>query len=86
MTGKPYTCANCRGEYLTERPDDEALAEAAEHHGGPIAEEDREVLCDDCHREYMVWFDSLSPADHARIRAEEAASKLSHPAAGGDDG
>lgn len=67
MKGSEYTCAVCRQTFLMARPHGEALAEAEERYG-PIPEDQREILCEDCHGEYLKWFESLTPAEHKEIQ------------------
>lgn len=72
MTAQSYTCAICHRDLVSPRSDEEARAEA-ERVFGPIAKEDEAVICDDCHKAFKAWFDQLTPAEHAAIRAEEQA-------------
>lgn len=71
MTGRPYVCGGCGGEFLTTVSDEAAAAEAEQLFGKPVPEEDREVLCDDCYRKFVAWFETLTPEDHRAIRAGE---------------
>jgi len=65
MTGLPtYTCDHCKQEFMSDRPDEEAEKEHQEVFGEPVGE-DTGVLCDDCWKEFIAWFNSL-PDDKKR--------------------
>ena len=72
--GIDYTCAICHGEFKSTRSDDEAMAEAEARYGGPISDDEKEVVCDDCHIKFMRWFDSLTPEQHREIQAEASST------------
>lgn len=61
MTGRPFTCAQCGGQFLTDRSDDEAMDEAlALFHAEDLAEGFGEV-CDDCFEKLTAWARENAP-------------------------
>jgi hypothetical protein len=53
-----YTCAVCEGVFAKAWSDEDAIAETRSMYGDEIAdnvEETCDVLCDDCHQEYLAW-------------------------------
>ncbi len=70
MTDK-YTCQHC-GRTLTKgRSDAEADAEyrALNPKLARVGAETA-TICDDCHREFMTWWNSLTPAKRVEFEAE----------------
>jgi len=64
-----YTCANCNETYKKVRSDEECWKEF--HETMPEAEHDEiGVLCDDCWRDFMVWFKTLSKEQKQNMRDE----------------
>jgi len=54
---KPSTCANCGGTFTALQSDQDAVAEAEIVFGRELPPADRATLCDDCYREFLVWFE-----------------------------
>jgi DNA-directed RNA polymerase subunit RPC12/RpoP len=50
-----FICARCGGTFDTEWSDDEADAEYKENFPEVRGNEAREVVCDDCYKEFMAW-------------------------------
>jgi len=48
---RQYQCAECGGEFVSERSDDDAIAESDELFGGEA--QDWAVLCDVCFKQVM---------------------------------
>lgn len=69
--GRHYTCANCGNEYESGWTEAEAEAEAKANWGA-LAEKDREVVCDDCYRKFMGWYEGLSPSEKEVMNAERS--------------
>lgn len=51
-----FQCDLCKGIFDKGWTDEEANAEAIETFGG--LHPDDGILCDDCHKEYMKWFEN----------------------------
>lgn len=67
---REYTCEGCGGTF-TPAPgwsEEDAAKEAEQLFGAPVPEDDRAILCDDCYKQFLAWFETLTPADHAAIR------------------
>lgn len=45
--GFEFECAMCHGTFETDRPHEEALAEAKQYYG-EIKPDDQAIVCDDC--------------------------------------
>jgi hypothetical protein len=54
-----FVCASCSGTFEKGRPDKEALSEMEEFFG-PVPEEHRAIICDDC-------FQKMHPDDHPEL-------------------
>lgn len=67
--GEPFVCSLCGYEGKKAVSDEEARAEAAALFGAPVPDEEVKVVCDDCYRAFLAWFETLTPADHAAIAA-----------------
>ena len=55
-----YTCSVCKGVFAKAWSDEEAVAETRAMYGDEIAdsiEETCAVTCDDCHKEFLEWFE-----------------------------
>lgn len=50
-----YVCANCHGEFVSERPEEDALAEAESNWAGTPDTMAMDIVCDDCYQEFMQW-------------------------------
>lgn len=53
-TGETYICDSCGEECVTEWTSEEAEAEMLKK-WGPLAVEDRAIVCDDCFQEFEAW-------------------------------
>lgn len=53
-----YTCAHCKGIFEKGWSDEEAIAETrvafGDHYANNV-EETCDVICDDCHQEFVKW-------------------------------
>ena len=49
-----YTCAHCGGTFDSYN-DEEAHAEAVRNWGKRGDAPGMEIICDDCHRQFMAW-------------------------------
>jgi DNA-directed RNA polymerase subunit RPC12/RpoP len=58
-SGQSYICESCGETYVSDWTDSEADTEALEK-WGPLAAEDRAVVCDDCFREFIAWHEKRS--------------------------
>jgi hypothetical protein len=56
-----YECAMCRKVFETVTSHEEALAEM-EFYFGPVPEEERDIICDECYKK-------INPAEHPEIVA-----------------
>lgn len=52
VNARKYKCECCQGEFLTDRPEDEALKEFEENFPN-VPLEKTGVVCDDCYNEVM---------------------------------
>lgn len=51
-----FTCAKCGLKFKGLQSDKEAEAEMKANFGEDTKKEDCAVLCDDCYKEFMKWF------------------------------
>lgn len=61
---EPYTCAICKQVFLKiidDTWDDEKAAKESEELFGEPVDENTPLVCDDCFKEFMIWF-SNDPA------------------------
>lgn len=56
MEPNEYKCAMCGGVFEKEWSDEEAKAEQEDNGWGDIADEDMEIVCDDCYKKVMTQF------------------------------
>lgn len=56
MKKEKYTCAMCKGEFVKEVPDEEAMAEMRENFGKGFKQEDCDIVCDDCYNKMFPHF------------------------------
>jgi hypothetical protein len=61
-----FTCDNCRRTFNEKRTEYETRKEF-EQAPWNIPGDSIGVMCDDCFKEFKVWFDSLTEEDHKRI-------------------
>ena len=54
---KEFTCEMCQGTFVSTWTEEEAEKEYKDTFGSPSGEE-RAILCDDCHIEFMKWFET----------------------------
>jgi len=60
-SGAHYICAHCGGAFVSQRPPGEAEAEAEAQFGrGVMQTTDMAILCDECYRAFMVWFERMA--------------------------
>ena len=52
MIEDTYTCSTCGGTFAKEITDEESIRES-EKIFGPIPEEDRRIVCDDCFKDIL---------------------------------
>lgn len=64
-----FKCEKCGETFNKNRTDDEARKEF-EKAPWNIPGEGIGIICEDCFEEFKVWFSSLSPEDHKRIKGE----------------
>lgn len=50
-----FTCAHCGDTFIKDRSDEEVLAACDRLFGAVPPEEDRVVVCDDCHKVFVEW-------------------------------
>jgi Zn finger protein HypA/HybF involved in hydrogenase expression len=55
-----FQCAKCGGIFEKDWSDEEAKAEMV-NLWGDLPEEEQAVICDDCHKAFMKWFDIVFP-------------------------
>lgn len=69
-----FTCDGCMTSFNKCWSEEEAKKE---YESAPwnVPGQDCGMLCDDCFEEFKVWFDSLTPEDHIRIRGESNDAK-----------
>lgn len=69
MVGTKYTCMNCEGEFESHQDDRTALEQAERRYPEemkmalPLV-----ILCEDCHKQFLTWFESLSPERREQMR------------------
>ena len=68
MSDKRWKCAMCGDEFVSERPDGEAKAEA-EANFGSLAPEEMAVVCDDCYQK-------IDPQKHPHLVEESIQQTL----------
>ncbi len=68
MTTRRFTCEKCLQIFDKGWSDEEALKEYAIVPWN-IPGDEKELLCDDCFKEFKVWFDSLTPRQHRKIKS-----------------
>ena len=61
--GRKFTCSRCHRELVSERSEEEVLAEERELWGFNEKPEERDVLCDSCFEEFMEWHSRTSGSD-----------------------
>jgi hypothetical protein len=67
-----YRCAVCGDIYTFARSHEECLAEEADNFGGPLDDDDRIVVCDDC---YVIFMDHYEAAGRPPVPRSEQAKK-----------
>lgn len=67
---KEFTCEKCNKTFNKAWSNEEAFKEL-ENSLWNIPGDKIGVICDDCFKEFKVWFDSLTEEDHDRIRKNE---------------
>lgn len=74
MSEKEYKCDYCKG--IFKKKDDWTERDAKEEHlknFGFEADADIEppaILCDDCYKKFMGWFNNLSPSEKANLEKQ----------------
>lgn len=59
MKAETYICAHCKGEFAeTPDGDERARDEAMELWGCDINDPDMVVVCDDCFKDFMDWYEA----------------------------
>lgn len=62
-----FTCAVCKGDFFSNRPNEECWKEFYEL--TPEAEHDlTDMVCDDCFEEHLEWFKKLSDDQKKALR------------------
>lgn len=68
-----YTCSNCNETYEKIRSDEDCHNEMV--YIMPESEHDNiDILCDDCYRDFMEWFKTLSEEQKRNMRDEHVKS------------
>ena len=57
MNPDEYQCACCKGIFRKAVSDEEAMKELRENFGD-VSQQDCGVLCDECYKEFMKWFEA----------------------------
>lgn len=64
-----FKCFKCQGVFKKGWSEEKAMLEYQQalfqHKEGS-----KDQLCDDCYREFLIWYESLTPDDHKRIEEE----------------
>lgn len=55
--GDTFTCAGCKRELIADNDNTQAVAENEMIYGEEYDETVCEIICDDCFKEFMVWFE-----------------------------
>lgn len=63
---REFTCDYCKGEYVSTWSHEEALQEHQDNFPGVVGEMGQ--LCDDCYKEFMVWFEENREEMEAEAR------------------
>jgi hypothetical protein len=67
---KDFTCDKCNEAFYKGWSDEEAMKEFEEAPWN-VPDDEIGVICDDCFKEFQIWFNSLKEEDHNRIRNNE---------------
>lgn len=62
-----FKCQKCKKNFIKGWSDEDALKEL-ENSPWNIPEDEIGVLCDDCFKEFKIWFNNLTAQDHRRIK------------------
>jgi hypothetical protein len=65
-----YTCALCKGTFVTEQPFEEVLDETLATFGYVPDVPERDEVCDDCYIKFRAWLDNLPPGRRAELDRE----------------
>lgn len=52
---RKYICDHCKGEFIANWTEEEAIKEKEENFGN-ISMEDCAQICDNCYKEFMSWY------------------------------
>lgn len=66
MTEKTFICALCGGEFVSNRPDAEAHAEAKARYGKDGLHPEMAVVCDDCYEKLTEFEERVIRQQSAR--------------------
>lgn len=55
--GDEFTCEMCRGQFTANRDHREAMVEAEILYGHELAPADAGIICDDCYKQFLDWFE-----------------------------
>ena len=62
-----FTCEKCERTFAKENSDHDAQKEYDQSPWN-IPGEDHGVVCEDCFKQFKIWFESLTEEDHKKIR------------------
>lgn len=67
-----YQCAHCKNVYEKSNDeqwnDDKAIEEFKSFFPEPDADQSMNILCEDCHQEFLKWFTTLTHEDKEKMK------------------
>lgn len=60
MKDNEFQCAKCHRVFEKGWSDEERIKEQIENGWGDLKEEEQAIVCDDCYKDFMIWYKKLN--------------------------